>query len=262
MVDLDQVTDDLRAEHEDLDAVVADLPEQDFDLDTPAEGWTIRDQLAHLAFFDEQAVLAVTDPPSFAEGLTALAADPQAFMDAPLRRARGMRAGEVLSWWRSARAESLRGFASLDPSARIPWYGPPMSPASFVSARLMETWAHGQDVVDGLGRDRPATARLRHIAHLGVRARDFSYRIRGLEPPAAPVEVSLVAPDGGRWEWNPGQRDRVAGPAHDFCLVVTQRRHPADTSLETEGPIAAEWMRIAQVFAGPPGKGRRPGQFA
>ena len=32
-----------------------------------------------------------------------------------------------------------------------PWYGPSMSARSFVTARLMETWAHGMDVADALG---------------------------------------------------------------------------------------------------------------
>jgi uncharacterized protein (TIGR03084 family) len=138
-----------------------------------------------------------------------------------------------------------------------------MAARSFATARLMETWAHGQDVADALGVRREPTDRLRHVAHIGVRARPFSYAVRGLDVPAGEVYVALDPPSGGEpWTWNdPTAPDRISGPALDFCLVVTQRRHPADTSLVVDGPLAAEWIAIAQAFAGPPGEGRRPGQF-
>jgi uncharacterized protein (TIGR03084 family) len=136
-----------------------------------------------------------------------------------------------------------------------------MSAMSFATARLMETWAHGQDIVDAVGARRPATERLRHIAHIGVRARPFSYATNGREVPSGEVRVELGAPDGGRWEWNESASDVVRGDALDFCLVVTQRRHLDDTALVVDGPLAEDWMAIAQAFAGPPGAGRQPGQF-
>jgi uncharacterized protein (TIGR03084 family) len=128
----------------------------------------------------------------------------------------------------------------------------------------METWAHGQDVVDALGATRPATDRLRHVAHIGVQARPFAYVTHGMTMPDAGVFVSLDPPGGGEpWTWgDPAWPDHVSGPALDFCLVVTQRRHPADTAIVVEGPNAVEWMGIAQAFAGPPGEGRTAGQFA
>jgi uncharacterized protein (TIGR03084 family) len=156
----------------------------------------------------------------------------------------------------------LEAFARLSGSDRIPWYGPPMSPASFMTARLMETWAHGQDVVDALGVERTSTDRLRHVAHIGVRARPFSYSTRGLSVPDEPVAVDLGGPAGDRWVWNEAALQTVRGDALDFCLVVTQRRHVEDTSLEMQGPLAREWMSIAQAYAGPPGTGRKPGQFS
>jgi uncharacterized protein (TIGR03084 family) len=126
----------------------------------------------------------------------------------------------------------------------------------------METWAHGQDVADTLDVRRVPTGRLRHVAFLGVRALPNSYRARGLAVPAEPVRVELDGPEGDTWVYGPdGAADVVRGPALDFCLVVTRRRHPADTDLETAGPVAAEWLSIAQAFAGPPGQGRRPGEF-
>jgi len=130
----------------------------------------------------------------------------------------------------------------------------------------METWAHGQDVADTLGVTRTATRRLRHVAHLGVRARPYAYAVRGRQVPPAPVLVELVSPEGERWDWvagagegtGAGPVDRVSGNALDFCLVVTQRRNVADTGLEVRGRAADDWMAIAQAFAGPPGPGRPP----
>jgi uncharacterized protein (TIGR03084 family) len=127
----------------------------------------------------------------------------------------------------------------------------------------METWAHGQDIVDGLGLTRPVTDRIEHVCHIGVRAFPNSYRANGRDVPDTPVRVELSGPSGQAWAWGEEDAgDMVRGPAFDFALVVTQRRHPADTKLDITGPVATEWMSIAQAFAGPPGEGRRPGQFA
>ncbi len=148
-------------------------------------------------------------------------------------------------------------FASVPAGTKVPWYGPPMSPASFATARLMEYWAHGQDIADGLGVTRTPTARLRHICHLGVRTRGFSHVIRKEQPPEVDVRVELVAPDGELWTWGTGP-DTVTGPALDFALLVTQRRHRSDLALTATGAGADHWLDIAQAFAGSPGPGRQP----
>lgn len=265
MVDLEALCRDLAAEHEDLDSIVSSIEEARWDVDTPAVGWTVRDQVSHLAFFDEQALLAATDPEAFLAGLAAVT-DAEAFMNDPLLAARSWAPDAVLEWWRKERGAMLRAFRDTDPQGRIPWFGPPMSPASFISARLMETWAHGQDVVDALGVERAPTERLKHVAHLGVRARRNSYAANGLEMPEGEVMVELRSPAGAKWTWNESDNgldgDRITGSALDFCLVVTQRRHLDDTDLVVEGSLATGWMSRAQAFAGPPGEGRRPGQFA
>ncbi|MEA2487625.1 MAG: hypothetical protein QOF16_1279 [Actinomycetota bacterium] len=262
MPEIAAIVCDLGAELSELDEVVAGLADGDWDLPTPAEGWSIRDQIAHLAFFDEQATRAVEEPDAFAVALQEIAADVDGFMNDPLVRARAMAPADVLDWWRAARAAEVAAFDSLDGTDRIPWFGPPMSAASFVSARIMETWAHGQDIWDALGRDRAATSRLKHICHLGVRARPNSYSARGLTVPEDSVAVVLRGPDGDEWMWNEGAEQSITGDALDFCLVVTQRRHLADTALVSGGRAAREWLEIAQAFAGPPGSGRKPGQFA
>ena len=153
----------------------------------------------------------------------------------------------------------LLTFASLDGGRRIPWFGPPMGPASFITARLMETWAHGQDIADGLGVRRTPTVRLRHVADIGVRTRGFSYLLNGRAAPEEPVRVELAGPDGDTWSWGPpAADDRVVASALDFCLLVTQRRHRDDVDVRATGAAADEWLSIAQAFAGPPGGGRPP----
>jgi uncharacterized protein (TIGR03084 family) len=258
-VGMDQLTTDLGEETAQLRALLADRDAGDFELPTPAEGWAIRDQISHLAYFDDAAVRSATDPDGFRTDLRALARNGGPFPDAIAERHRGMPAAELLNWFDRSRARLITVFAGMDPAVRVPWYGPSMSAASSVTARLMETWAHGQDVADALGVRREPTDRLRHVAHIGVRAAPFSYTLHGRAAPTAPVRVELTAPSGAVWTWGPPDApDRVSGPALDFCLLVTQRRHRDDLALRIVGPVAEEWMSIAQAFAGEPGTGRPP----
>jgi len=269
---LPELLGDLDAEYNDLRRLVAplaaDAPE--WDRATPAEGWAVRDQISHLAFFDDAGRMAMTEPETFAvyaEEAMARSGDPMA---EHLARGRSIEGDALLSWWDGAHRGMMTAFAGADPTVRVPWFGPPMGVLSFISARLMETWAHGQDVADALGQERQPTDRLRHIAHLGVRARPFSYLVHGREVPTGCIEVVLAAPSGELWRWEAGTADdggtsaspsaaRVSGTALDFCLVVTQRRNIADTGLVIDGELAADWMSVAQAFAGPPGPGRPAG---
>ena len=251
---MQQICDDLAAEHADLDAVLGQVT--DWNTPTPAEGWSIRDSVSHLWFFDQRAVMALTDPDAFAADAAELMARG---VDISVEPGRAVSPDELHESWRRDRTALIDLARTIDPSTRVPWYGPAMAARSFITARLMETWAHGQDVVDAAGAQRPPTARLRHVAHIGVRARPFSYAINGRALPEADVHVGLDAPDGSRWEWgDAGLTDRVTGDALDFCLLVTQRRHRDDTGLVIEGAHADEWMSFAQAFAGPPGTGREP----
>jgi uncharacterized protein (TIGR03084 family) len=281
MPTLAELLADLGDEHADLVGLVSELAPHDprWDLATPAVGWAVRDQISHLAFFDDAGRRAVEEAEAFARDVELALAREVDPMAIHLARGRSMDGAQLLAWWEEAHTGMVRALSGVDPGARIPWYGPPMGALSFVSARLMETWAHGQDVADALHRERTATDRLRHVAHLGVKARPFSYAVRGLEVPEGRIDVELIGPSGARWEWQVGQAvDRAAddavdgatdggggrsassiqGSALDFCLVVTQRRNLADTSLVIEGPNASEWMSLAQAFAGPPGPGRPP----
>jgi uncharacterized protein (TIGR03084 family) len=256
---MQSICDDLAAEHSDLDSIVAGLTDDQWSTKTPSPGWVIRDQVSHLWFFDQRALMALTDPAAFAKDIDWLMAN--GGIDASIEAGRSIEPAELLAHWRDDRQQLTDVASTVDPSARVPWYGPPMAARSFITARLMETWAHGQDVVDALGVRRQPTDRLRHVAHIGVRARPFSYAIHGLTMPEVDVAVRLTGPGGDRWSWGESRAEYVTGSALDFCLVVTQRRHLADTSLEIAGSAAADWMAIAQAFAGGVGAGRRPGQF-
>ena len=258
-----QVVDDLGAEHAALRTVLESVPFAAWEKDTHAPGWAIRDQVTHLAYFDETAMTAIADSEKFVADAAKMNSQVSTGGDpAYLVEARTRPAPEILAWWQDASARLVEAARGLDASRRMPWYGPPMAATSFVTARLMECWSHGLDVVDVAGVTREATDRLRHVAFLGVRTRNFSYVTRGLEPNTEAMRVELLAPSGELWVF--GELDAensVKGPAIDFCQVVTQRRNVADTELAVSGEAAAEWMRYAQAFAGPPGAGRKPGQF-
>ncbi|MFI0784824.1 TIGR03084 family metal-binding protein [Streptomyces lydicus] len=261
MSDPGAVPADLRAESEELDALVAGLPAGRWAQPTPAAGWTVAHQIAHLEWTDRQALLAATDPDAFARAAQRALATPLTFVDEATEEGAKLPPAVLLARWREGREALLRALADHPAGAKLPWYGPPMSVASMATARLMETWAHGQDVADALGVVRRPTARLRHIARIGVRTRDFAYATHQLTPPEEEFRVELRAPDGGLWEYGPaGAAQRVTGSALEFCLLVTQRAHRDDLpSVRAEGAEAERWLGIAQAFAGPPGEGRAPG---
>jgi len=258
VVDIAELLTDLADESADLDRMVAGLSTMDWSRPTPAQGWTIAHQIAHLAWTDDVALLAVTDPARFTEALAAAAEDPTGFVD------RGAVEGlappsELLTRWRTGRELLGAALAVMPAGVRAPWFGTAMSATSMATGRLMETWAHGQDVADTLGVARRPTARLRHVAYLGYRTLGHSFAAHGRPVPSEPVHVALAAPDGTQWTFGPEDaRDRITGSALDFCLLVTQRRHRTDVALRATGPVATDWLDVAQAFAGPPGVGREP----
>ncbi|MGW3202794.1 TIGR03084 family metal-binding protein [Streptomyces sp. NPDC001135] len=259
MADPTPVIDDLRAESEELDRLTAGLSPGQWTLPTPAPGWTLAHQIAHLAWTDRSALLAVTDADAFRALVGKALTAPDSFVDQGARDGARLPPAELLAEWRAGRDALDRALRAAPPGARFPWYGPPMSAASMATARLMETWAHGLDIADALGVVRPPTDRLRHVARLGVRTRDFAHTVHGLTPPADAFRVELVAPSQEVWTYGPEDApQRVTGPALDFCLLVTQRAHRTDLALTAVGPEADRWLDIAQAFAGPPGTGRPP----
>jgi uncharacterized protein (TIGR03084 family) len=259
MADPTPVLDDLRAENGELDLLVAESGSHQWALPTPAPGWTVPHQIAHLAWTDRSALPAVTDADAFQERVAKALAAPDSFVDEGAQETAALPPAELLELWRGGRTDLERALRDAPAGARFPWYGPPMSAASMATARLMETWAHGLDIADALGVVRPPTDRLRHVARLGVRTRDFAFRVQGLPPPSEEFRVELTAPSGKLWAYGDERAaQRVTGPALDFCLLVTRRAHRDDLALTALGADADRWLGIAQAFAGPPGSGRPP----
>lgn len=267
---LDGVLADLAAEGDQLRAAVAGLDDAGWQRSTPAEGWSIATTVGHLTWTDEVAVLACaasTDTGKQAWDAVVLKAieDPTGFVDTEALAVGALPAAELLARWDGARADLGDALRAVPAGEKLPWFGPPMSPTSMATARFMETWAHALDVYDALIStgaigERPAvTDRIRHVAHIGVRTRNFAFANNELEPPADEFRVELTAPSGELWTWGPEDAaQRVSGPAYDFCQLVTQRVHRDDTDLEAVGADAEKWLTIAQSFAGPAGGGRAP----
>ncbi len=261
---LDDVLADLAAEGEALDALVADLPEAQWRSATPAQGWDVATSIAHLAWTDEVAVLAAgtgTEAGQQAWDAVVLEAiaDPTGYVDTLALAGGAVPAADLLARWRASRPALASTLRAVPEGNKLPWFGPPMSPTSMATARFMETWAHGLDVADALGAPAHPTDRIRHVAHIGVRTRGFSFSNHGLDVPDAQVRVELTAPSGATWIWGPEDApEQVTGSAWDFCRLVTQRLHRDDTGLVAHGEGAEQWLRIAQAFAGPAGGGRAP----
>lgn len=262
MSTLDTLVADLRAEREALDEVVVDLDAEAWSQPTPARGWTIQDQIWHLTWFDGAARRTIAEPERFAAEAIRAQVDFDAYVADLEAEGRALLPAEVLAAWREGN-DTLRDAAlAADTRQRVAWYVTEMSVTSLVSARVMETWAHGQDVRDTLGVASEVSDRLRHVAHIGANAMRYAFVVHRLDAPSTPVRVELELPSGALFTFGPeGVDDRVRGQALDFCLVVTQRRHVDDVELDIEGSAAQAWMPIAQAFAGPPGVGRLPGQF-
>lgn len=251
---------DFLAECEELDAFVARYGEADFARRTDFYGWTVRDEVMHLYFVDILMLTSIEREADFlawVKEIRAYQATGRELSDYMRERYRDLTRDTLMDAWRETYRRFARVFDERDPKTRMKWFGPDMSLMSAASARQMEVFAHGQDLYDLFGVTRVPTDRVRNICELGVRTLGWTFKNRELEPPA-PVEVVLTAPSGAIWRWNEGGAESVTGPAVDFALVVTQRRHVDDTDLMTRGEGARRWMELAQCFAGAPSDGPPP----
>jgi uncharacterized protein (TIGR03084 family) len=240
---------DLAAESAALDDVLTGLTDAQWQLPTPAVGWTIAHQVAHLAWTDDVALLAVTDPAAFAAHVAGNSDDAGDAADRGAAAGAGDPSG-LLRRWRASRQGLAAALAAAPDGARLPWFGPSMSVTSMATARLMETWAHGVDVRDALGLPIEESPRLDHVAHLGVRTRAYSFEVHGFPPPTAPIRLELTRADGSRWTDGPDRAEqRVSGGMLDFCLRVVQRRPRSALSLVAVGADADRWLDIAQAYA-------------
>lgn len=256
-----EICRDLAEEGRLIEDLVAGLDEERWQRVTPFRGWTIKDEIAHVAFFDRMARLSAADQEAFNDIFMELAKDIPNFFQNTMAEGRAKSIPDLLAWWKTERRAMLSALGPLDPKTRLPWQLP-MSARSLATARLMETWAHGQDIFDALGLKREPSRRLRHIAHLGVATFGWSFTCHGRPVPSEPVRVELLEPSGEVWRWGPDTAEaRIEGQIQDFCLVVTQRRHYQDTHLKMVGEVSQQWMELAQAFAGPPAAGPPAGTF-
>lgn len=263
MAAMQDVYTDLVAEAEELDRLVSGLSEQEWATPTPSPGWTVADQIAHLAFIAHLAGAAAGDPAEFGR-LASAAKD--GFDEAVAAALVQFKAGgnaAILARWRDEQDTAVKALAAFPADKMVPWLVNPLPPSILGAAGLMELFAHGQDVYDALGVKRAVTDRIGHLVFFGTRTRDFGYLARNLTPPAEEFRFELTAPSGAEWKFGPEDASqRITGPAHDFCLLVARRRHHADLALTATGGEAERWLEIAQAYRGPAGEGRKPGQFA
>lgn len=265
-MNLETLLTDLAAESASLRSMVGTAGPDALLLSTPATGWTVAHQLAHLTWTDEMSTSAIASVVPSVEGpydwdqvLTDAVAAPASFVDDGAAALAAAEPTELITRWDSGRAALLAALRATPSDVRIPWYGPSMKATSMVTARIMETWAHGLDVAAALGVEPTRTDRIRHVCHIGVATRSFVYAGRGLPTPDEPVRVTLTAPSGATWSWGEeGAIHEISGAAWEFAQVAVRRLHPDDTSLvATPGP-AREWLSIIQAFAGPPGADPKP----
>lgn len=263
MSELRDVISALTADGDDVDTLIAGLSPDEWSRPTPAPGWTIAHQVAHLAATFRLAGLAAADPAEFRRVAAGLSDDFNA-------NVRGAMAGflaeppeQLLAAWRAERATATKALAAVPPGEVVPWLVNPLPPAVLAAAGMMELFGHGQDIADALGVERASTDRLHHLVGFAVRTWDFGYLARGLTPPSEEFRFEITAPSGALWCFGgAGAANRITGPARDFCLLVTRRRHHLDLAVHAEGDEAAEWLELAQAYRGPAGEGRFPGQFA
>ncbi|GAA3071209.1 TIGR03084 family metal-binding protein [Streptosporangium carneum] len=263
MTQLQDVISDVTTEGEEVDRLVAGLDAAGWALPTPAPGWTIKHQIAHLIFIFRLAGLAASDPETFKALAAGAGKDFNGAVNAALEEYLNDPPETLFARWQAEREASLKALAAVPEDQTVPWLVRPLPPAVLASAGYMELFGHGQDIADALGVRREPTDRIRHLVGFAVLTKEFGYLSRGLTPPQEEFRFELTSPSGERWEFGPEDAaQRITGPAHDFCLLVVRRRHRDDLALTASGAEADRWLDIAQAYRGPAGAGRSPGQFA
>ena len=251
-----EIVTDLIAEQEALDQFLSTVKEEQWDLSSPAEGWTFKDCAVHIAHYDEAAAQLIRGDNSSREEMARIGFD---YNEISATRRRYMKSWEMLRWWREGRAAMNEGLMQCDPKQLLPWFATDLRARSFATARLMETWAHGLDCYDTVGAEPEDTDRLRHVAFMTYRARPYAYQMVDLEVPSTPLRLELWLPSGAFWSQGPEDAENlIRGQASEFCRVAVRRRHWKDMNLEIKGDEAKRFIEIAHPYAGPPGPGRQP----
>ena len=252
--DMKHLCSDLEEQYKEFDDLVSRGDEKLWQLKTPFYRWTIFDQVAHIVFFDHEALMAIDEPERFkdrARDVMGIIASDKSMKNHTNSLLGIKKPSKLLTHWRHLRMHLIARLNKMSPKNRISWYGPDMSARSFATARLMETWSHAQDIFDALCIRRKNHARLKHVAHMGVTTFNWSFIIRKHKVPSITLRVELEGPSGELWEWGrPDAAEKVWGSAEEFCLVVTQRRNLKDTQLKYQGENVTKWLAMAQAFAG------------
>lgn len=263
MTDTTGVIAALTAEAAEVDALVAGLSEADWDTPTPAPGWAVRHQIAHLAFIFRIAGLSAAQPEAFVEMTKAVAAIGfENAVEGALQEFIHDPAEVLLTRWRAERDAGIKALAAVPGDQLVPWLVNPLPPYILACAGMMELFGHGQDIADALGVTRTRTDRLWHVAWFVTLTWDFGYQARDLTPPDVQFRYELAAPSGALWTFGPADAEQwITGPAEDLCLLAARRRHRDDLAVRAVGQDAENWLDIAQAYRGPAGEGRQPGQF-
>lgn len=250
---MEQVQDFL-VESEALAEAVSALPDADWSTKTQFKGWTVNDVFVHLTFWNRAADQSLFDPDAFNATLTTIMADMGKGGLRPIEnRTIAERGPALFQLWQDGYRDMAQRWADVDPKTRLKWVGPDMSARSSITARQMETWAHGQEIFDLLGLERAEADRLRNVVFLGVNTFAFAFKLNGLAVPEQVPRLVLTAPSGAVWNFGDGESpDLIEGSAVEFAQVQTQTRNVKDTALKVSGPVAGKWMEIAQCFAGAP----------
>ncbi len=253
----------LTAECDELDELLAGLDEAQWQLPTPAPGWTITHQVAHLAATFRMAGMSASDPDGFVALMERLDQNFTVNVANALSDYLSDPPEVLFGRWQSERYAAVKALSAVPADQLVPWLVNPLPPSILMMAGMMEAFAHGQDIADALGVKRSRTDRIKFLVAFAVRTWDFGYLARNEPRPNVEFRFELTAPSGASWTFGPEDgSQRISGPAEDFCLLVTRRRHPADLALAAVGAEAEHWLEIAQAYRGPAGAGRVPGQFS
>jgi uncharacterized protein (TIGR03084 family) len=239
------IFDDLEAEQDRLEDILADLDGAQWAAASSAAGWTVCDVVLHLAQ-SEEAVLASTAGTSWESRLPSATTLDQV-MD-QLVRAERAEPALIFERWREARRGAVRALRAADPAQPLSWVAAPLKPATLATTRLSEHWAHGLDITGPLGIAFPDTERLHHVAWLAHRSLTYAFALAGEQ--AHEVRCELTAPDGDAWHYGPpGAGSVISGPAGAFCRVAAQRLAPEESGLLATGPYGPAALGVLRTYA-------------
>ncbi|HRW38380.1 MAG: maleylpyruvate isomerase family mycothiol-dependent enzyme [Acidimicrobiales bacterium] len=243
--------DALRAQDEELAALVDPLDGAGLLAASRCDGWTVADVLLHLAQTDEMAVASVEgrlDAYAASVGDLGPVADVD---DLAARLVERERTGpeEARERWQAAAEAQRAAFASADLDARVTWVAGELAARTLATTRLTETWIHTGDIAVAFGPPPAPTDRLWHTARLAWRTLPYAHARAGRELQGA-VAFDLVGPDGGRWRFGDDDAPTVVvGSALDLCTVAGQRARAGDTGLRASGPDATSVLELVRTFA-------------